>query len=586
MKYNVKLDKISIKDKDMSLEISGEIISDDMGLNSKPKLIMFFKKDDEDRRIPFVLKTVSYINDTCFFKGKYIYKLDHIFWDNRDQISSFNLSFNLKFGNEIIENIDLSFDEDNITVDSEAYSLEQQNNTIFFYKENITVKKSFIKTMLKLVRTILYIPFYLLVIIIFFIEAILSMFHLADTPYKKKTYNPIRRIIAHINIRLKQINRKQFQLNKFKSFAINCICKIISKNKIVNNRVTFISARSNEITGNFKFVYKKMKDNKDLDIKFYLNSKVPSGYTIKEFISFYKACSTSSVIVLEEFTPLIHKVKIKEEVKIVQLWHACGAFKTFGFTRLGKPKGSPQVTKMHRNYDYVTVSSTYCKQCHSEGFGISTDKVLPIGIPRTDIFFDEQYIKQTRDDFYSKYPNFENKKIIMFAPTFRGHVKETANYPVEQFDIENLLSKIGDDYAVIIKHHPFVKEIQPIPEQYSDRVIDLSVGIDINDLLFVTDIIISDYSSLIFEASLLKIPMIFYAYDLNTYIEERDFYFDYALNVPGKIVYTMDEIISTIIDEDFQTERTDAFRNMFFDHFDGKSSQRVADLITGLVKEN
>ena len=569
----------------MILEISGKINSLDMTLNSKPKLVMFFETDDEDRRIPFVLSKINYIDDSCFFYGKYTYKLDNIFWEKCGQITNFDLNFILKFGNETEEKVAFSYDEEKIIVNSQQYSIQEQNNTINFHKEIIVPKKKTSKKIIKIIKSILYIPFYICVILLFLFESILNYFNLADTPYKSKTRNPIRRAIAHLNIRLKQIDRKPITIIRFKNFALHHICKFISRNKIIPNRITFISARSNEISGNFKFVYEKIKDNKDLDIKFYLNSKVPSQYTIKEFIAFYKACSTSSVIVLEEFTPLIHKVYIKDKVKIVQLWHACGAFKTFGFTRLGKPKGSPQITKMHRNYDYVTVSSTYCKQCHSEGFGISTNKVIPIGIPRTDIFFDDEYINKTREDFYSKFPNFKNKKIIMFAPTFRGHIKETANYPVNVFDIKYLLSQIDDDYAVIIKHHPFVKQIQPIPKQYSDRVIDLSIGTDINDLLFVTDVIISDYSSLIFEASLKEIPMIFYAYDLERYIKERDFYFDYALNVPGKIVYNMEEIITTINNEDFQTERTEAFRNMFFDHFDGNSSQRVADLITKLVLE-
>ena len=184
-------------------------------------------------------------------------------------------------------------------------------------------------------------------------------------------------------------------------------------------------------------------------------------------------------------------------------------FKTFGFTRLSKPKGSPQPTRNHRSYDFVTVSSTYCKKCHSEGFGIATDNVVATGIPRTDVFFDENYKAAARKKFYDAHPTFKGKKIILFAPTFRGMVKETAFYPTEMFDINEVCSKIPEDYAIIIKHHPFVNDVQPIPDRYADRVIDLSADNELNDLLFVTDVIITDYSSLVFEASLIDIPMIF-----------------------------------------------------------------------------
>ena len=306
--------------------------------------------------------------------------------------------------------------------------------------------------------------------------------------------------------------------------------------------------------------------------------------TIKEIFDFTKSCATSKIVVLDEFTPMIHYIDLRKDTTLIQLWHACGAFKTFGFTRLSKPKGSPQTTKNHRSYDYVTVSSTYCKKCHSEGFGISTDNVVATGIPRTDVFFDEAYKDRAREKFYSEHPQFIGKKIILFAPTFRGTVKETAFYPTELFDVEKVCREIPDDYAIIIKHHPFVNDVQTIPEKYSDRVIDLSEDTELNDLLFITDVIITDYSSLVFEASLLYIPMIFYAFDLEKYINERDFYFDFKQYVPGKIAYSLDELIEAINKQDYCTERIAPFADMFFDNRDGKATERVVKLLYDNLK--
>ena len=113
-----------------------------------------------------------------------------------------------------------------------------------------------------------------------------------------------------------------------------------------------------------------------------------------------------------------------------------------------------------------------------------------------------------------------------------------------------LYDSLSDDYAIIIKHHPFIQEKHPIPAEYRDRVIDLSENTEINDLLFVSDLVITDYSSLVFESSLLDIPMLFYAYDLQSYIKSRDFYFDFKLYIPGKIctsLYTLLENISIVL---------------------------------------
>ena len=121
-------------------------------------------------------------------------------------------------------------------------------------------------------------------------------------------------------------------------------------------------------------------------------------------------------------------------------------------------------------------------------------------------------------------------------------------------------------------------------ESGADRVIDLSADNELNDLLFVTNVIITDYSSLVFEASLIDIPMIFYVFDLEKYINERDFYFDFKLYAPGKIVYSTEQLIDSIKNEDYCTEKIKPFADMFFDYRDGRSTQRVVKLIYDNLK--
>ena len=100
----------------------------------------------------------------------------------------------------------------------------------------------------------------------------------------------------------------------------------------------------------------------------------------------------------------------------------------------------------------------------------------------------------------------------------------------------------------------------------------------------MTDLLISDYSSVIFEASLLDIPMLFYAYDLSEYIATRDFYYEYETFLPGKLVTTLTDLITAIENNDFQSEKIQKFKYRFFDDHDGKSAQRVASLIIDELK--
>lgn len=113
-------------------------------------------------------------------------------------------------------------------------------------------------------------------------------------------------------------------------------------------------------------------------------------------------------------------------------------------------------------------------------------------------------------------------------------------------------------------------------EKYGDFVFDGSTTVKIETALCAADILIADYSSLIFEYSLLNKPMLFYAYDLEEYEHDRSFYFDYKSFVPGKIVINNDEIISAIQKNDFRKDRIPAFREKFMGPCDGRSTARIA----------
>lgn len=590
MNYSVYINSIKITEGEMVLSISGEIEDEQIAedIYGKPKLILLFDNGEEDRRIPFVLKDLGYFGTKCRFSGEYTYLLDMLFWKTRSKNLPFTMKFALSYGNYYYNEIKIEDRPPVISYEDERYKMDYSVKELKFTpcKKHLESSGGILSAVRGTIRVIFYALMYLIGICflpIFFIESLLAVFSCATLAVKPST-NVIGDIIGHMNRRLEQLSTIKITVRKINRILILFFYKLFSIKKVKPNRISFISARRTDVSGNFAFVYDKLKDKDGLDIRFLLNTKTIRQLNIADIIKFCNLCATSKVIVLDEFTPQIHFIDLKPETKLVQLWHACGAFKTFGFTRLGKPKGSPQPTRNHRNYDYVTVSSEYCKRCHSEGFGIPYDNVVPTGIPRTDVFFDENYKKTVTEKFYAEHPQLRDKKIIMFAPTFRGDIKETSYYPFDMFDIAKLCDSIPDEYALIVKHHPFITQPQPIPEKYKDRVLDLSADTEINDLLFVTNLIITDYSSLIFEASLLKIPMLFYVFDLDEYICNRDFYFDLRLNSPGKLVYDMQQLIDAVNREDFESERMDAFTRMFFDNLDGKSTERVTNLILNALK--
>lgn len=365
----------------------------------------------------------------------------------------------------------------------------------------------------------------------------------------------------------------------------NAYYKLLCKKEVVPNRVTFMSGRRDTLGGNPEFVYNQIKDDPNIDFQFLLFSDPNGHYKAKNMFRFVKLYASSKVVIVDDYFRLLNMVDKRPEVKLMQLWHACGAFKTFGFTRLGKAGGPKQTDPNHRMYDVAIVSSAEIAKHYAEGFGLSDDKVLATGIPRTDIFMDPQYAQTVQDRFYAKYPQLRDKRIILFAPTFRGNGQMSAYYPADAFHVDEFMEAMPANTALLIKYHPFCPERPVIPEDYKDRVLDLSDEDELNDLLFVTDLLITDYSSVVFEASLLDIPMLFYAFDLFDYISKRDFYYDFESFVPGKIVFSQRELTEAIVAGDFESEKVPPFKTKFFDHLDGRSSRRVADLILRFIGE-
>ena len=362
--------------------------------------------------------------------------------------------------------------------------------------------------------------------------------------------------------------------------------KYASKTKVQPNQILFLSEREPEENGNLMLVRKWFEADPDIQVTEFVNTRTVDALKKKELRECARKCATSAVIILEDFYPQIHSIRKRRETQIVQLWHACGTFKTFGLSRMGKQGGAPQTSMNHRNYDFVSVSSEFIRGIYAEAFGISTGKIKAFGVPRTDFLFDWKYKKKTRETLYQKYPILKESRVILFAPTFRGDGNKDAFYPKDAFSVDDFMENMPEDVVLIIKNHPFVKEELPVDARWAERVMQLNGEEHINDLMLVSSLLITDYSSSIFEAALLELPMLFYAFDEQEYIHSRDFYFSYRKFVPGpvetdfeKMTERAGEMISgKIAIEKSQTDY-EVFREAFLGALDGKSTERVCQYI-------
>ncbi len=345
-------------------------------------------------------------------------------------------------------------------------------------------------------------------------------------------------------------------------------------------RILFSSDSRAELGGNLKVVRDRMVArglDREYDLRTLLKPSIAHRRGLLDRVRLPWLLAATDVILLDDYQPIIYRTD-DPRTRIIQLWHASGAFKTVGYSRVGKPGGPSPYSRIHKNYTYAIVSSGYDVPFYAEAFGIPEDRVIPTGIPRMDRYFDDAARAAGRAAALAAFPAAGGRTTILFAPTFRGDTR-TASYDLGRIDLAALHAvAVEKDAVVIFKLHPFIRERVRIPEPYRDRLFDgTDAAIDVNDLLFAVDLLITDYSSIVFEYSTLGRPMLFFAYDLDEYIAERDFYVPFEEFVPGRIVRTFDTLLDAIRQEDYAVERVAAFAARHFAHLDGASTDRVID---------
>ncbi|RYL99220.1 hypothetical protein EWH99_12805 [Sporolactobacillus sp. THM7-7] len=338
------------------------------------------------------------------------------------------------------------------------------------------------------------------------------------------------------------------------------------------NKVLLFSDSRGTLSGNLLFIDKELKKY-PFEVRTVLKAGLKTRRPLRDMIRLPYHLATSAYIIVDDFCPVIYPLRFRKEQKVIQAWHAIGAFKKMGFSRVGKAGGPIAHSITHRNYTDAIVSSPSIKKNYAEAFRMDEKKIHVIGAPRTDVFFDRAHIDRVRRAFFGKHPDFLGKKIVLFAPTFRGKGQKAAYYDFSWIDFDRLEARLGEDYRVIIKCHPFVPKL-PAKFQNSCFYTDLSAVREINDLLFIADLLITDYSSVIFEYALLRKPIVYFVPDLEAYRKTRDFYYPFNKYVYGPTTANTEQLAEAIVHAGVDEERLDTFIRFFCSACDGRQSEK------------
>lgn len=236
-------------------------------------------------------------------------------------------------------------------------------------------------------------------------------------------------------------------------------------------------------------------------------------------------------------------------------------------------------------WDYLISQNPFSSETFRRAFDFKKE-MLEYGYPRNDILFlenSEEGMKRYRQKLGLPL----DKKVILYAPTWRDdEFSEDDKYSFRpRISFEQLQKELGDEYVMIVKYHYLIMDAVDW-SPYEGFVYHFDHSRDIAELFLVSDILITDYSSVMFDYSILKRPMFFYAYDLNKYENElRGFYFSYTEEMPGPISTTTEELVRDIQSYDAKAyeEQYKKFNEKYNCLDDGKSSERVLNLMKTLL---
>ena len=345
--------------------------------------------------------------------------------------------------------------------------------------------------------------------------------------------------------------------------------------KVNANEITFISLESKTLARDFETINEELVKQGRHKLTYHLFEYTPG---IKNQVAYVFACiqqlfaiNRSHLILLDFNNFVVSKFKRKHGVKVLQVWHATGAIKKFG----NNVKRDYKI----KNYDYTIVNSDFFVETFSIAFNVKKENVIVTGIPETDKLFSQERINENESYLCEKYPQVKGKKIVTYAPTFRGRFGKGFYEP--QIDLDFIQKSLGDDYAIIYKPHPLITNSRYLHNQNIIYMQEESI----KKVFAVTDILVSDYSAIIYDYMVTEKPLIAYVPDLEEYSKNPGVLFDYEHEFPGAIVKTDQALVDEINNVHRDGHKQTKLYDKVFQYRDGKSLHRVIELVESIMGE-
>ena len=362
------------------------------------------------------------------------------------------------------------------------------------------------------------------------------------------------------------------------SFAINILKKML---KADPKLIVFNGFGGDNYDDSPQAIYLAMiNDKRFKEFKFVWAFKnpdkfsIPKGEKVKtDTFSFYKCVLKARVWVTN--TTMTRALSFSGiNTFSLNTWHGTA------IKKIGKDAslGSAFVAKGSSDHSVFLGQGEYDQMVFSNAFGIVEDRIKIIGLPRNDELVCGDIIDRIRN-LRKRFSIPEGKKVILYAPTFREYDRDGADCVMKlPIDLMKWEQELVNQYVLLIRaHHAVVKTMNIVD---NDFIKDVSAYPHLNDLMVLSDMLISDYSSIFFDYSILGKPMLCFSYDYDRYEKERGMYFDIRKELDDECLDTEDKLLSAIINLDFEKRKkvTELFRDKYVQKY-GTATNDSLDLI-------
>lgn len=409
--------------------------------------------------------------------------------------------------------------------------------------------------------------------------------------YKKEIIalqnHDLKSVTKYINFRLAKAKFKEIINNLNWNLLVQTIyLNIFNRMKIKDNRICLISFRGDFYTDSPKYIYQYLLEEYGDKFEYIWiindkNTNIPGKpkKVKRDSLKYFYYIATSKYWVTNGRQPF--KLLKRPQQVILATWHGT-PLKRLGLDIGNIHSGSPRIKKTYvrnaKEWNYLVSPNRYTTEILKSAFAYEGE-ILEVGYPRNDILYNasEKHVRKIKKNLNLP----EDKKIILYAPTWR----DDDFYDIGQYkfnlklELDRLKEELSEEYIILIRTHYFIADKLDL-RNYEGFAIDVSKYDDIAELYLISNILITDYSSVFFDFANLKRPILFFTYDLEKYEHVlRGFYIDIHKDVPGPLLFSTEEVIDNIknidnVVDDFR-EKYDEFYERFCNIDDGGATERI-----------